>query len=558
LAAVFYGLYLLPGLFLLAWKTGEWRLGRFFRSRHLLLAFALGCSAHVVGALIQKYLHLPYRSPVVFFCLAAGYLLMVAAATLFPVEAVLEREPPSQEKPWEQALADLLLLLALFLGWEMTLRGRGSSLNLAGDGFPHLINFLGTLKDGPFPDGLPFYTTFILNVHPMAFHALLAGLKTLTPGILHIDMFRYFSVLMVPVFVGSMMGFFSWLGRSRLAGALITLAALFVSGGGLSLGIPIIFFPWYWSVAWCLAAAVFYLLLRGELRSRALTFWAGWMLGIGTLMHPVFAFRMGAIFAFFLPLEIIRRWIVRQPIAALFPLAALFAAGVLLPVGAWLLPPVLKYGWEETYSYRYILENFSAVAPEGVRYISGLKEARYSPADLWRWTWKNAGLLPSLLAPLGMALAFRDARRPLVSLLAAWLIAMASAVLFGYLPNSYRYFEFFFFALLAAASVGAGFLCRLSFPWRVPVISALLCLSFFSIRQEFLPKYRRALSLYGRTSLTPKDIAQAEKRAEDYFKAKDAGVLDRSYGNYPGYLWSRQKKIWDIYVRNRTQKGEKL
>jgi hypothetical protein len=90
------------------------------------------------------------------------------------------------------------------------------------------------------------------------------------------------------------------------------------------------------------------------------------------------------------------------------------------------------------------------------------------------------------------------------------------------------------------------------------VISALLCLSFFSIRQEFLPKYRRALSLYGRTSLTPKDIAQAEKRAEDYFKAKDAGVLDRSYGNYPGYLWSRQKKIWDIYVRNRTQKGEKL
>lgn len=558
MAAVFYGLYLLPGLAWLAFRAKRWTPGSVFRGKNILTAFALGCSAHILAALLQKYLHLPYRGPVVVLCMAAGYLLTAALASGIPWRALLSEDAPGESNPWEAAIADTLLLIALFLGLEMTLRGRGSSLNLSGDGFPHLISFLGTLTDGPMPDALPFYTTRILNVHPMAFHAMLADLKTLIPSLFYIDMFRYFSVLMVPIFVGCMMGFFTWLGRNRLAGAFLTLSALFVSGGGLSLSIPIVFYPWYWSIAWCLAAAVVYLLLKDGMESPGLVFFAGWMLGVGVLLHPVFAFRMGAIMAFFLPLEILRRFATRQKLAPVASRAALFALGAALPVAIWLLPMVLRYGWEETYSYDYIVENFSSVAPEGVRYIRDLKQASFSLPDLWRWSYAHAGIFALFLSPLGMAYSLRDRRNPVAALLWAWLLAMGSAVVLGYLPNSYRYFEFFFFGICAMAAFGLGrALNGVKVPWRLYGVAALLAFAFLGIRRDFFPKYVRAVSLYGRTSLTPADVVQVEKRSEGYFRSKRAGNLDRDFGSFPGYLWSRQKKVWDIYVQNQKLRQEK-
>lgn len=552
LVSVFYGLYLLPGLAFFArrWPTERWRdaLG----GGRLLLAFAFGMTAHVFAALLQKTLHLGYRPISVLACLGAAYLVLGWLAGKIPMERLLREAPgPRPERPERLATYGLLALGGALL-LEMTLRARGSSLNLSGDGYPHLINTLGTMVDGPFPDGLPFFSTFVLNIHPMGFHALLANLKTLTPGLLYIDLFRYFSVLMVPVFLVCMYGFFSFLGKSRLVGALGAFAALFVSGGGLSLGIPIVYFPWYWSIAWCLSAAVFYILLKSELSSAALCFAAGLVFGAGVLLHPFFALRMGAIMACFLPLELLRRAFCRQPLGPALKGALDFGLGLAIPVAAWLGPLLAKHPWEPTYEFEYIVKNFSALAPEGVEYLKTMKGKGFALKDLWHWSWKNAGLAPILLAPLGLAACVARLRDSAAALLAAWLIAMGAATLLDLLPNPYRYFEYFFFGVLALAVYGAGWLLgKCSGVPRALAISVLLCVAALQIPRDFFPKYSHALRLYGTTALTEADIRSAESRSARYLESKRAGRLDLEYGGYRGYLWSRQKKVWDIYLKTR-------
>jgi len=555
MALVFYGLYLVPGLIVLSRRVPVANFWEACGSTRILLSFALGMSAHVLALFPQKYLHLPYHPGVVLACLAAAYAVWIVLLRFLPLESLLEAEGSGDASPWEGFASQFVLLLGLVLGLEMTLRARGSSLSLTGDGYPHLINMLGTLMDGPLPDGMPFFTTFVLNIHPMAFHALLANLKTLTPGLWHIDLFRYFSVLMVPVFLFSLQGFFSFLARSRLVGSLAAFAALWISGGGLSLKIPILYFPWYWSIAWCLSAAVFFILLKSELRSPALGFAAGCVFGAGVLLHPFFAIRMGTIMAFYLPLELLRRKAAGQALGEVWSAAWRFAVGLSLPVAAWIVPLLMKHSLEETYSYDYIVANFSQLAPEGIEYLKAMKGTGFHLKDLWEWSWQNAGLFPVLLAPLGVVALVRRFRDGAASLLAAWLLAMGSAILLGYLPNPYRYFEYFFYGLLALSTFGLGWLAGL-LPdrGRKILFTALLCLIPAQIHRDFFPKYRLALSLYGRETLTEMDVRSAESRAYSYFDAKRAGRLDLEYGGYRGYLWSRQKKVWDIYLKTRKPK----
>ncbi|KAB2840498.1 hypothetical protein F9K50_05690, partial [bacterium] len=76
LAAVFYGLYLLPGLvwFARRWPVARWR--EALGGGRLLMAFAFGMTAHVFAALLQKTLHLGYRPFSVLVCLGAAYLAL--------------------------------------------------------------------------------------------------------------------------------------------------------------------------------------------------------------------------------------------------------------------------------------------------------------------------------------------------------------------------------------------------------------------------------------------------------------------------------------------------
>ncbi|MFO1462815.1 MAG: hypothetical protein U1F66_03495 [bacterium] len=554
MALVFYGLYLVPGLMALARRVPPAKVWSVGSPSRILLSFALGMTAHVGAIFLQKYLRLPYHPASVLLCLGAAYAFFLWTLRFLPLSDLLAGDPrKEQEAGWETWASRGLLLLGLVLGLEMTLRGRGSSLSLTGDGYPHLINTLGTLMDGPLPDGLPFFSTFILNIHPMAFHALLANLKTLTPGLLHIDLFRYFSVLMVPVFLFCMQGFFAFLARSRLVGAMAAFAALWVSGGGLSLRIPIVYFPWYWSIAWCLSAAVFFLLLKGELRFPALGLAAGLVFGAGVLLHPFFAFRMGTIMAWFLPLELLRRWLAAQPLRPVWASAWRFAVGAALPVAAWLGPLLWRHSWEPTYDYDYLVANFSQVAPEAIEYLKAMKGSGFHLPDLWVWSRLNAGLWPVLGAPVGLFAMVRRYREPAAALLGAWLLGMGSAILLAYLPNPYRYFEYFFYGLVALGAFGLGWLAGQLSGWRRSLLLlALLCVSALHLSQDFFPKYRLALSLYGRTSLSDLDVRSAESRAYSYFEAKRAGRLDLEYGGYRGYLWSRQKKVWDIYLKTKA------
>lgn len=540
--AAFYGLYLLPGLLLFA--RAEPR-GRFLTPNRFLLAFGWGMVVHVLAAFLQKYLQLKYGPVTVLACLAATYGL---TAFLFrPLRFLLEEEKAADSGAW---LAWPILGLVLILGAEMILRARTSSVSMTGDTYGHLVLLLATQIDGPQPNSLPFYSSFILNMYPMGFHAMLANLFVLTPGLEHIDLFRYFSLVFLPCFVFVFYAFFSFLSGSRALGAIGTLALFLVSGGGLTLRVPIVYFPWYWGLAWCLTAVIFYLLLKGQMASKALYFWVGILLGVGVLMHPMMAPRMGTILIFFLPLELLRRWLNREPWAPVFSRGGLFALGTAAMLGIWLGPLLLRFGMEETYSYEYILANFSEIAPAGVKYIKDLHELKFGLKDLYPWIWKNAGLFPMLLAPLGLIAAVLQFKKPAAPLLLAWLAAMVSAVLFAYLPNPYRYFEYLFFGLVALAVFGMGWASQLfSQPWRTLLAGAFLALALLGVRRDYWPKYALALNLYGRTDW-PAGVYDASRRiVRNYQEAKAKGTLDEVFGEFRGFLWPRQKKVWDIYIR---------
>ncbi|HEX5034276.1 MAG TPA: hypothetical protein VFW62_07350, partial [bacterium] len=413
---------------------------------------------------------------------------------------------------------------------------------------------LATQIDGPQPNGLPFYSTFILNMYPMGFHAMLANLFVLVPGLEHIDLFRYFSLIFLPCFVFVFYAFFGFLSGSRAIGAIGTLALFLVSGGGLTLRIPIVYFPWYWGLAWCLSAVILYLLLKGKMESKSLYFWAGILLGVGVLMHPMMAPRMGTILIFFLPLELLRRWLSHEPWAPVFSRGALFALGTAVLLGIWFGPLLLRFGLEETYSYEYILANFSKIAPEGVKYIRDLQELKFGWKDLYPWIQKNAGLFPMVLAPLGLVAAIcRFRKESTAPLLLAWILAMASAVLFAYLPNPYRYFEYLFFGMVAMAVFGMGWLsARIAEPWRPLLIGAFLALALLGLRQDYWPKYGMALQYYGRTDWPEGVFENSRRIVRTYQEARAKGTLDQAYGEFRGFLWPRQKKVWDIYIRRKT------
>jgi hypothetical protein len=385
---------------------------------------------------------------------------------------------------------------------------------------------------------------------------MLANLFALVPGIQHVDLFRYFSLVFLPCFVFVFYAFFTFLSGSRPIGAIGTLALFMVSGGGLTLRIPIVYFPWYWGLAWCLTAVIFYLLLNGEMRSKTLYFWAGALLGVGVLMHPMMAPRMGTILIFYLPLELLRRWLSREPWAPVFSRGALFALGTAVLLGIWLGPLLLRFGLEETYSYEYILANFSKIAPNGVKYIRGLQELKFGPKDLYPWIAKNAGIFPMLLAPLGLVAAICRFKKSASPLLLAWVMAMVSAVLFAYLPNPYRYFEYLFFGLVALAVFGMSWvLPMLAERWRPLVLGGFIAFALFAVRQDYWPKYGLALNLYGRTDW-PKGVFNISAGiVRNYQEAKAKGSLDEAFGEFRGFLWPRQKKVWDIYIQRQIKKA---
>lgn len=542
----FYGLYVLPGLALFYWVKRSAPYNPVVSPQRFLLSLLWGMVAHLLAIFFQKYLNLSYQPWTILPCLIVSYAVLAILSR--PLKGLLEEEKPDRQY---DLLTWGMLLLALFLGMEMTLRGRASSVSLMGDGFPHLINYLGTLVDGPLPDGLPFYSTFVLNIHPMAFHALMANLKTLMPGIEHIDWLRYFSVVMIPAVIFSFFTLFTFLSRSRPVAALSTLVLIFVSGGGFSLRVPVVFFPWYWALAWCLTAGIAFIILKNNFRSKWVSFWIGILFGIGVLIHPFMAFRVGGILTLFFPIELIRRAILKEEILPVFTHGLCLAFGAVIPVAAWLLPLIIKYGWEETYSLDHIFKNFSERMPKGVSYLRRIQSANYSWADLLTWSRDNAGWFALLLAPVGIVAAFLRPRTATPSLLVAWALAMAMATVLGLLMNPYRYFEYFFLALVALAVFGMGWLVFISpKTWRALLILLFAIFSLWSIRLDFFPKYRLALKYYGRTDWPSNVLDQSGRMAKNYLKSKKQGNLDQDFGFYRGYLWSRQKKVWDIYLRN--------
>jgi len=549
----FYGLYVFPGLFLFHWTGRRWPYNPWISPHRFFLAFLWGGIAHVLAALFQKYLQLPYHPVVVLVCLGVSYGIL--AWPFRKIKFLLVEERPFREY---EILTWACLIFTLVLGMDLILRARASSLSLMGDGFPHMIYLLATLIDGPFPDSLPFFSTFVLNVHPLGFHAMGANLITLLPGTEAIDVLRYFSATFLPCLLICLFAFLKWVTGSRSLGALCALAIFFVGGGGMSTSIPIAFFPWYWAVGWCFSLGVFYLILRDEFQSRWVSFWAGVVLGIGVLLTPMSAFRMGAILVFFFLLELIRRVILRESLRDYFTGAILVGFGAALPLCIWMVPMVLRYGWEETYSYDYILKNFKDRAPRGIRYIRYMKESNYNLVHLYTWTKVNAGLFPLFFVPLGILALVRKWRDMISPLLVGWLFAMSTAAIWGYLTNPYRYFEYFFLGLIVLGALGLGWVYKiLSERWRPLILLAVLVVVLINVPFNYYPKYRQALKLYGVTQWPVNALDRARRLEKHYRQAKREGTLDQEFGWYRGYLWSRQKKVWDIYLKTQSPRPKK-
>jgi hypothetical protein len=301
---------------------------------------------------------------------------------------------------------------------------------------------------------------------------------------------------------------------------------------------------------------LFFLILRSEFESKALYFWAGVLFGAGVLIHPFMAFRVGAILIFFFFFELIRRTALRDRLPPLFLCGGSFILGSALPLGIWLLPMVLRHGWEETYSYDYIVEHFKSVAPRGVGYIQKIRESSYGLADLYYWSKGNAGWFALIFSPVGVAVAFWKYRKTTSMFLLAWVSAMGSAAVLGYLLNPYRYFEYFFLGLMALAAYGLGGVYHgLGGRWRVFLLLGALAVAVAGIRIDFFPKYRQTLHYYGQTQWKEEFLQRSRNMAGLYINSKRQGRLDRELGGYTGYLWSRQKKVWEIYMSH--PKGNK-
>ncbi len=539
----FYGLYVLPGLFLF------WRLGKkfsynpFFTVHRFFLAFLLGAVAHVVAVLLQKFLSWPYQVWSVLLCLSASYALI--SWLLRRLRFLWEETPSTEAWGW---VTWPVLALAFLLGSELILRGRASSNSIQGDAFAHTISLLATLIDGPLPDANPFFSTFILNIHPQAYHAMMATLVTLFPSLETLDVIRYFSLVFFPCFLLCSFAFFSRLAQSAPLGALCTLAMYFISGGGMSTHIPIAFFPWYWAMAWILSFGVVYFLIGPEWKIPVVPWVCGGVMGAGVLLSPMLAYRMGAIVALFFIFEGVRVLWRRESLKSWFCSGMGMALACALPVMLWLLPLILRYGWEQTYSYEYLIQNFSASAPRGIAYIKGLKETDYTWIDLWTWTRDNAGYFPLIFFPLGCWGLLRNLGERVSMLVLAWIVAMGAAILGGYLTNPYRYFEYFFLGLLMACALGLGKLFQI-FPWKTLLLFLVFAVLILDLRLVYPAKYREAMEFYGRTAWTDAMLKPSRAWEAQYRRGKRQGTLDQDFGWYRGYLWSRQKKVWDIYLK---------
>ncbi len=541
----FYGLYVLPGLFLF------WRLGKafsynpFFTPHRFFLAFLLGAAAHVMAVLLQKFLLWPYQLWSVLLCLTVAYALIYWP--LRRLRFLWNETPFSGGWPW---VTGVVLGLTLLLGTELILRGRASSNSIQGDAFAHTISLLATLIEGPLPDANPFFSTFILNIHPQAYHAMIATILTLFPSLESLDVIRYFSLAFLPCFLLCTFAFFSRLTQSAPLGALCTLATYFVSGGGMSTHIPIAFFPWYWAMAWVLSFGVVYFLIGPEWERPGVPWVSGWVMGTGVLLSPMLAYRMGAIMALFFVLEGVRVGCRRESLKTWFCSGAGMALACALPVMLWLLPLVLRYGWEETYSYEYLIQHFSDLAPRGIAYIKSLKETDYTWADLWVWTRDNAGYFPIVFFPLGLWTLVRHLGQRVSMVVLAWILAMGAAILGGYLTNPYRYFEYFFLGLLMACALGLGELFRkLPSKAKAPLLFLVFAVLMVDLRVTYPSKYREAMKFYGKTVWTEAMLKPSRAWEAQYRRAKQQGSLDQDFGWYRGYLWSRQKKVWDIYLK---------
>lgn len=549
----FFGLYLLPGLLILL-RAGKGNPeNTFLTPLRFLLAFALGMTAQLIAIFTQKYLGLSYSPWVVLACLAFAYVILYFFSG--HLKKFLAEKP--HDPKWD-FITWGTLNLTLVLGMELVFRGRTSSVSLMGDAYGHLIFLFGTLAEGPLPNAFPFYDTFILNMYPLGWHTIIANLYTLIPGIEYIDLFRYYSTLMIPCFVFIFFVFFTYIAQSRPIGALATLALFFVSGGGMSLRVPIVYFPWYWSLAWCFTAIIFYLILRDGFRSKSIYFWAGILLGASVLMHPMMAPRMGTILIFYLLFEMVRRIFTRESLKVLFVSGGFFLLGSAVVMGLWVIPMVLQFGWEETYSYEYIIQNFSSIAPKAIKYLKSLKETSFGLSDLYPWTKQNAGIVPLVFSGIGVIAVLKRFKDPKASLLLGWVIAMLIGVLSGWLPNPYRYFETLFLGLMALSAFGMGWLHQvLTVRWRPLLLFGISIIVLWGLRQDYWPKYRIALHHYGRTTWSPELRLRANRVAERFYRAKERGTLNQDFGNLRGFLWPRQKKIWDIYIQNRIEENKR-
>ncbi len=69
------------------------------------------------------------------------------------------------------------------------------------------------------------------------------------------------------------------------------------------------------------------------------------------------------------------------------------------------------------------------------------------------------------------------------------------------------------------------------------------------LRVTYPSKYREAMKFYGKTVWTEAMLKPSRAWEAQYRRAKQQGSLDQDFGWYRGYLWSRQKKVWDIYLK---------
>ncbi len=549
LTCIFYGVLIAPGFLFSRQQFSELK-----SSQHIYHGFIVGMLAHFFSINLIKITQL-YSIPGIYtLSLALTYLLLYFLTKKISWSFFTPTPTATTKVSWHWIILSVAIVANLVLSFLY----RARSPELSGDGLAHLILIVQHQINGPLPDFSPFYSTPIVNYQATYFHALLYHLGILSH--LHfVDVLRYFSFIFTPLFVLTLYTCFEIICKNKLFASLLALQSIMISGGGQSLEVPIAFFPWYWALGWSLFTSVIIKLIQQPLyqKTNFIFLAIGVLIAVSMGMAPMlmgrwpFVLVILALLTSLVPSE----FSFFKKIKNIFINGCLLSLGILLSLGVWLFPLLIKHGLEPTYSLQEITSQFQNKIPQSVNYFLSVYQTQFSVFEIFIWMQRNMGMLLAYACLAAFVASLLNKNRTTSwAITFAVPIAMLAALLIPAVPIKYRLFEYLFLGFLLVLANGYFLLDQSEIFFKKYLLWGLTFLLFTNFAVVYPQKVKLTASIYGRNKMDTPEFNRAYQWETFYLQAQKNNQLDEVFGNFRNYLVLRHKKIWDIHAGQRIIK----